>query len=100
MAALALRHEVGRVGVVQVVQDHHRRVLRAAQEVVLVVVELAQLQEGLARVKVVDGLLGLGVGVIDRSQRLVRLLEHHLIASVADPGYRHEGTGDSCHLEG
>ena len=27
------------------------------------------------------------------------LLEHYLVTSVADPSYRHEGPGDSCHLE-
>lgn len=51
-ASMTLLHEGGRLRVVQVVQHHHRGVLRATQQVKLVVILLAQLQKGLPGVEV------------------------------------------------
>lgn len=52
VALAAAGHELGRVGRVQVVENHHAGVLGAPQLVELVVVALAQVEEGLPRVEV------------------------------------------------
>jgi len=71
--------------VVQVVQQHQRRVLRATQSIELIVPELAHFQEGVSRVKErrLDKLVGVG-GVGNQRPEQLDTLVREVIEVVGD----------------